>query len=163
GVEHRRRGLPETGPSLLPADAGAQRSRNAAAAQRAGGRRGRREVRPTPGRRDRRGGTGDYRAERGEGARAARGARAPRGGGGAATSGSVGGVVGPLLRNVLILSVFWVLLFFYRRETYARLRQVGTVAVLFACAILAAAAVARMAPQHAELILLPFSAMMLTV
>ncbi|HKC47683.1 MAG TPA: HDIG domain-containing protein [Gemmatimonadales bacterium] len=82
---------------------------------------------------------------------------------GAATSGSVGGVVGPLLRNVLILSVFWVLLFFYRRETYARLRQVGTVAVLFACAILAAAAVARMAPQHAELILLPFSAMMLTV
>jgi len=82
---------------------------------------------------------------------------------GAATSGSVGGVVGPLLRNVLILSVFWVLLFFYRRETYIELRQVGTVAVLFACAILAAAAVARMAPQHAELILLPFSAMMMTV
>ena len=82
---------------------------------------------------------------------------------GAATSGSVGGVVGPLLRNILILSVFWVLLFFYRRETYIALRQVGTAAVLFACAIVAAAAVARTAPQHAELILLPFSAMMMTV
>jgi len=82
---------------------------------------------------------------------------------GAATSGSVGGVVGPLLRNTLILSVFWVLLFFYRRETYIELRQVGTAAVLFGCAIVAAAAVARTAPQHAELILLPFTAMMMTV
>mgnify|MGYP001175403183 FL=1 len=82
---------------------------------------------------------------------------------GAATSRSAGGVIGPLIRNALILSVFWVLMFFYRRETYVRLRQVGTVAALFACAILAAAAVAHTVPAHVELILLPFTAMMLTV
>ncbi len=82
---------------------------------------------------------------------------------GAATSGTVGGKVGSLLRNLLILSVFWVLMFFYRRETYTRLRQVGTVSGLFACAIIAASAVARTAPAHGELILVPFTAMMLTV
>jgi putative nucleotidyltransferase with HDIG domain len=82
---------------------------------------------------------------------------------GAATSRSVGGAIGPFLRNLLILSVFWVLMLFYRRETYDRQRQVGTVAALFACAILAAAAVAGFAPARAELILLPFTAMMLTV
>lgn len=82
---------------------------------------------------------------------------------GAATSRSTGGLIGALLRNVLILSVFWVLMVFYRRETYVKLRQVATVAVLFACAILGAAGVAHAAPDHVELILLPFTAMMLTV
>lgn len=82
---------------------------------------------------------------------------------GATTSATLGGKIGVLLRNLLILSVFWVLMFFYRRETYVKLRQVGTVAVLFACAIVAAATVARTAPAHGELILLPFTAMMLTV
>lgn len=82
---------------------------------------------------------------------------------GAATSRSVGGTIGPLIRNALILSVFWVLMVFYRRETYVKLRQVVTVAVLFACVILAAAAVGHTTPEHVELILLPFTAMMLTV
>jgi putative nucleotidyltransferase with HDIG domain len=82
---------------------------------------------------------------------------------GAAISETPAGVAGMLLRNLLILSVFWVLMLFYRRETYLELRQVGTVAVLFAWAILAAAVVARTEPAHGELILLPFTAMMLTV
>lgn len=82
---------------------------------------------------------------------------------GAATSRSAGGLIGSLLRNALILSVFWVLMFFYRRETYVKLRQVATVSALFAGAILAAAAVAHTTPAHVELILLPFTAMMLTV
>jgi membrane-associated HD superfamily phosphohydrolase len=82
---------------------------------------------------------------------------------GSATSPSIGGLLGPFFRNALILSVFWVLLLFYRRETYRNLRQVGTVAVLFGCAILAGAAVAHFAPTRGELILLPFTSMMLTV
>jgi membrane-associated HD superfamily phosphohydrolase len=82
---------------------------------------------------------------------------------GAAISETTAGAAGLLLRNVLILSVFWVLMLFYRRETYQELRQVGTVAVVFACAILTAGAVARTQPEHGELILLPFTAMMLTV
>jgi hypothetical protein len=82
---------------------------------------------------------------------------------GAATSRSMGGVVGPLLRDLLLVSIFWVLLLFYRRETYTNLRQVGVIAALFAIVILGAAAVARAQPAHPELIPLPLAAVMLTV
>ncbi|OLC05800.1 MAG: hypothetical protein DMD41_08980 [Gemmatimonadetes bacterium] len=83
---------------------------------------------------------------------------------GAATSRSVGGVVGPIFRDALILGVFWVLMLFYRRETYGDQRQVALVGLLFAMALLGAAAVARTrAITHPELIPLPFLAMMLTV
>ncbi len=82
---------------------------------------------------------------------------------GAATSASLGGVVGPMLRDALILGVFWVLMVFYRRETYREQRQVAIVALLFAATLLGAAAVAHTRPGHPELIPLPFQAMMLTV
>jgi len=70
---------------------------------------------------------------------------------------------GVLLQNALILCVFWVLLYYYRRETYRDLRQVAMIGGLFAVMILAAAVVARVAPQHPELIPLPLFAMILTV
>jgi len=82
---------------------------------------------------------------------------------GAATSRSPGGVFGPVLRDSLILAIFWVLLVFYRRETYRERRQVALIGGLFALVLLQAAAVARFAPQHAEIIILPFMAMLLTV
>src|SRR5439155_1379125 len=46
---------------------------------------------------------------------------------GAATSRSPGGVFGPVLRDSLILAIFWVLLVFYRRETYRERRQVAEI------------------------------------
>ncbi|HUL04437.1 MAG TPA: HDIG domain-containing protein [Gemmatimonadales bacterium] len=82
---------------------------------------------------------------------------------GAATSRSARGVVGPLLRDSMVLSIFWVLLLFYRRETYREQRQVTLLACLFAAAILGAAGIARWVPQSPMLIPLPFTAMMLTV
>lgn len=83
---------------------------------------------------------------------------------GAATTLSLRGVVGPILRNALILTVFWLLLAFYRRETYREQRQVAVVAALFALTVLGAAAVARMQPPlHPELIPIPFLAVMMTV
>jgi putative nucleotidyltransferase with HDIG domain len=82
---------------------------------------------------------------------------------GAATSRSAGGVFGPILRDALILAIFWVLLLFYRRETYHERRQVALVSGLFGLVLLQAAAVARFIPQHGEIIILPFMAMMLTV
>jgi len=82
---------------------------------------------------------------------------------GAATSRSVGGVFGPLLRDSLVLGIFWVLLVFYRRETYREWRQVTLMGCLFGLVLLQAAAVARFWPQHPEIIVLPFLAMMLTV
>jgi cyclic-di-AMP phosphodiesterase PgpH len=72
-------------------------------------------------------------------------------------------VVGPLLRDMLILAIFWVLLVFYRRETYRELRQVALIGGLFAMVLLEAAAVARFYPEHPEVVFLPFMAMMLTV
>jgi len=82
---------------------------------------------------------------------------------GAATSRSAGGVFGPVLRDGLIFAIFWVLLVFYRRETYRDRRQVTLIGSLFALVLVQAAATARLVPQHAEIILLPFMAMTLTV
>src|SRR2546427_9093575 len=82
---------------------------------------------------------------------------------GAAPSGSVGGVFGPLLRDSLVLGIFWVLMVFYRRETYSEQRQVILIGSLFGLVLLQAAAVARFAPQHPEIMVLPFMAMMMTV
>ncbi len=82
---------------------------------------------------------------------------------GAATTHSIRGVVGPLLRDMLILSIFWVLLVFYRRETYRDQRQVALIGGLFGLVLLEAAAVARFYPDHPEVVFLPFMAMMLTV
>src|SRR5207247_10499283 len=51
---------------------------------------------------------------------------------GAATTYAIRGVIGPLLRDSLIIAIFWVLMVFYRRETYRDLRQVGLIGGLFA-------------------------------
>ncbi len=82
---------------------------------------------------------------------------------GAASGGSVRVALGGVLRDALILSVFWVLMLFYRRETYRRHREVALVGGLFVVTILGAAAVAHLQSQHPELIPLPFMAIMLTV
>ncbi len=62
---------------------------------------------------------------------------------GGATSRSLGGVLGPILRDSLIFAIFWVLLVFYRRETYRERRQVALIGGLFALVLLEAATVAR--------------------
>ena len=82
---------------------------------------------------------------------------------GAATSLSFRGATGRVLRDALIVSIFWVLLLFYRRETYRRARQVALIGALFSLTVLGAAVVGRAWPQRPELIPIPFVAVMLTV
>ena len=82
---------------------------------------------------------------------------------GAATSRSMGGLLGPVLRDSLILGIFWVLMMFYRRETYHERRQVALIGGLFGLVLLEAATIAHFAPTHPEVIILPFMAMMLSV
>jgi putative nucleotidyltransferase with HDIG domain len=82
---------------------------------------------------------------------------------GAATTYSFRGVVGPQLRDSLILSIFWVLLLFYRRETYGDLRQVVLIGSLFSVLLVQAGIAARSYPMHPEVIFMPFVAMMMTV
>jgi hypothetical protein len=75
----------------------------------------------------------------------------------------VGSFVGAVLRDGLVLAIFWVLMLFYRRETYRDQRQVGIIGALFAVVIGAAGVIERVQPAHPELIPLPFAAVMLTV
>ena len=81
----------------------------------------------------------------------------------ASAVGAVGGFVGAVLRDALVLAIFWVLLLFYRRESYQDPRQVGVIGALFAVVIGAAGVIERFQPVHPELIPLPFAAVMLTV
>ena len=82
---------------------------------------------------------------------------------GAATTYSIRGVIGPLLRDSLIIAIFWVLLVFYRRETYRDIKQVALIGGLFALLLVQAGLVARLYPAHPEVVFMPFLAMMMTV
>lgn len=82
---------------------------------------------------------------------------------GAASSPTIAGVLGAFLRDSMILSLFWVLMVFYRRETYRDVRQVALVGFVFGMVILGAGTVARLWPDHPELIPMPFGAILLTV
>jgi len=82
---------------------------------------------------------------------------------GAATTYSIRGVLGPLLRDSLIIAIFWVLLVFYRRETYRDTNQVALIGGLFALLLAQSGLVARSYPAHPEVVFMPFLAMMMTV
>src|SRR5919201_5920853 len=82
---------------------------------------------------------------------------------GAATTYSIRVVIGPLLRDMLIIAIFWVLMLFYRRETYRDMREVSLIAGLFAVVLIQAGIGARSYPTHPEIIFMPFVAMMMTV
>jgi len=71
--------------------------------------------------------------------------------------------VGQILTNALVLSIFWLLLLLYRRESYSRIRHVLLFAILFAIVILGAAINFRFVSEAPELIPIPFAAMLLTV
>ncbi|MSR06944.1 MAG: HDIG domain-containing protein [Gemmatimonadetes bacterium] len=73
------------------------------------------------------------------------------------------GLVGQTLSNALVLSMFWLLLMLYRRETYGSLRQVLVVAGLFALVIIGSAINRRFIAEGPELIPIPFATMLLTV
>ena len=77
--------------------------------------------------------------------------------------GSLRGMLGQVLTNVLILAVFWALLQLYRPQIYQTLRQILTLSVIFALVIVAAFGIVRTAGEVPELIPLPFAAMLCTV
>jgi|tagenome__1003787_1003787.scaffolds.fasta_scaffold20973328_3 putative nucleotidyltransferase with HDIG domain len=70
---------------------------------------------------------------------------------------------GALLYNVLILSAFWLLILFYRRESYAHLREMIFFGALFALVVIMTAALATVIPDRPELIPIPFVAILMTM
>ncbi|MEO8295662.1 MAG: HDIG domain-containing metalloprotein [Gemmatimonadota bacterium] len=72
-------------------------------------------------------------------------------------------VGGPILFNCLVLSTFWLLLMFYRWETYSSLREMLFFGFVFTLVIGSAALVSRLLPGRPELIPVPFAAILVTL
>jgi putative nucleotidyltransferase with HDIG domain len=75
---------------------------------------------------------------------------------------SLPSVLGQFLTSGLVLSVFWLLLLLYRRESYVNLRHIALFTVIFVVVIAGAALNSRLVHTGAELIPIPFAAMLLT-
>jgi putative nucleotidyltransferase with HDIG domain len=79
------------------------------------------------------------------------------------TERSIASAAGQILNNAMLLSIFWLLLLLYRRESYSNLRHVLLFATLFGLVIVGAALNFRFLTQAPEMIPLPFAAMLMTV
>ena len=73
------------------------------------------------------------------------------------------GAVGGLLYNALVLSVFWLLMVFYRRETYAQVREMWFFGALFSLVVLITAGTTRLLPIRPEMVPIPFAAILVTL
>lgn len=71
--------------------------------------------------------------------------------------------IGALLFNTIVLSAFWLLLVFYRWESYRKLREMYFFAGLFTFVIVVTAGVAALFPGRPELIPIPFVSIVLTM
>jgi hypothetical protein len=75
----------------------------------------------------------------------------------------VPGMAGQVLTNAIVLSMFWLLLLLYRRETYSDLRQMVALSGLFLTVIGGAAINRVVIAEGPELIPVPFATMLITV
>ncbi|MEP7175580.1 MAG: HDIG domain-containing metalloprotein [Gemmatimonadales bacterium] len=82
-----------------------------------------------------------------------------RGAGGFWTPGAVGG----LLYNAVVLGVFWLLMVFYRRETYAETREMWFFGGLFSLVVLITAGTTQLLPIRPEMVPVPFAAILVTL
>jgi putative nucleotidyltransferase with HDIG domain len=73
------------------------------------------------------------------------------------------GAAGALLYNIIVLGAFWLLILFYRRETYAESRQMAFFGGLFALVVLMTAGLFRLFPGRPELVPIPFAAILVTL
>jgi putative nucleotidyltransferase with HDIG domain len=76
---------------------------------------------------------------------------------------AVRSTAGALLYNVLVLSSFWLLILFYRRESYAHLREMIFFGALFALVVIMTAVLASVFPGRPELVPIPFVAILVTM
>ncbi len=81
------------------------------------------------------------------------------------TQGDASATSGQILMNALVLALYWVLLMLFLSDTYASIRKMLALTILFALVITGSAAIARIIPDGPppELIPIPFAAMMVTV
>jgi hypothetical protein len=70
---------------------------------------------------------------------------------------------GALLYNAMVLSAFWLLIMFYRRQSYAHLREMMFFGALFGLVVLMTAGLASVFPGRPELVPIPFVAILVTM
>jgi putative nucleotidyltransferase with HDIG domain len=76
---------------------------------------------------------------------------------------AVRSAAGALLYNAMVLSAFWLLMTFYRRESYNHLREMVFFGALFALVVLLTAGLASLFPGRPELVPIPFVAILVTM
>ncbi len=72
-------------------------------------------------------------------------------------------LLAPFLYNVIVLSIFWLLLLFYRAPLYSHLREVAFFTALFAVVIVVSGYVAGLFPARPELLPIPFAAILVAM
>ena len=73
------------------------------------------------------------------------------------------GAAGALLYNGIVMASFWLLMLFYRRETYDRLREMVFFGVLFSVVLAFTALLHWAFPGRPELVPIPFAAIVITL
>ena len=73
------------------------------------------------------------------------------------------GAAGALLYNAVVMAAFWLLIFFYRRRTYDRLREMVFFGVLFSLVLLLTAGLSQAFPGRPELVPIPFATIVITL
>jgi putative nucleotidyltransferase with HDIG domain len=76
---------------------------------------------------------------------------------------AVRSAAGALLYNAMVLSAFWLLILFYRRESYNHVREMVFFGALFALVVLLTAGLASVFPGRPELVPIPFVAILVTM
>jgi cyclic-di-AMP phosphodiesterase PgpH len=76
---------------------------------------------------------------------------------------AVRSAAGTLLYNAMVLSAFWLLMMFYRRESYNHLREMVFFGALFALVVVLTAGLDHIFPGRPELVPIPFVAILVTM
>ena len=76
---------------------------------------------------------------------------------------AVRSAAGTLLYNAMVLSAFWLLIMFYRRESYNHLREMVFFGALVALVVVLTAGLDRIFPGRPELVPIPFIAILVTM
>jgi putative nucleotidyltransferase with HDIG domain len=71
--------------------------------------------------------------------------------------------IGALLHNALLLGAFWLLVAFYRRETYQHAREMAFFGALFSLVLLMTAGLHSVFPGRPELVPIPFAIIVITL
>ena len=78
-------------------------------------------------------------------------------------AGLLRSMVGPVLFNAMVLGTFWLLLMFYRWESYSNLREMVFFGIVLSVVVILSAIVSRLLPGRPELLPIPLAGILITL